>query len=247
MKLLLTSVLLFFALALKAQEPLSSAYFDSVAAKHHVSSCKIEKQKVEEITYNTPLTYYNPRKFLNPKDSSMDDTFTTQAVNATYILIRIKGKVFQSISTDEIADQFPQSLLKIKKAFPLPDGSIGLLIYDAQMGHSGGVCGSASRVSITIVSINKNNQSNILGILYSSCNKDRMNISGIKKDAPFYDDSTITFTPTKFAWEKKKLVMSCDENFITKSGTKPPYAGKKRSFEFIGEKNPLLVKMSEEY
>ncbi len=247
MKLLLTFVFFLFALAAMAQEPLSSAYFDSVGAKHHASSYKVKKEKVEEITYNTPLTYYNPRKFLNPRDSSMDDTFTTQVVNATYTLIRIKGKVFQSISTDEIADQFPQSLLKIKKAFPLPDGSIGLLIYDVQMGHSGGLCGSASRVSITIVSINKSSLKNTLGILYSSCNKDRMNISGIKKDAPFYDDSAINFTPTKFAWEKKKLVMSCDENFVTKSGTKSPYAGKKRSFEFLPEKDGISVKMSEEY
>ena len=247
MKLLLTFVFSLFAFVAMAQEPLSSAYFDSVAAKHHVSSYKVEKEKVEEITYNAPLTYYNPRKFLNPKDSSMDDTFTTQVVNATYTLLRVKRKVFQCISTDEIADQFPQSLIKIQKAFPLPDGSTGLLIYDAQMGHSGGACGSASRVSITIISINKNTQSNVLGILYSSCHKDRMNISGIKKDVPFYDDSAITFTPTKFAWEKKKLVMSCDENFVTKSGTKPPYAGKKRRLEFLPDKNGISVKMSEEY
>ena len=247
MKLLLTSVLLFLSLALKAQEALSSAYFDSVAARHHVSSYKIEKQKIEEIIYNAPITYYNARKFLNPVDSSMDDTFTTQVVSATYTLIRIKDKVYQCISTTEIAEEFPQSLLKLPKAFSLPDGSIGLLIYDAQMGHSGGLCGSASRISITIVSINKNSQSSILGMLYSSCHKDKMSISGLKKDAPFYDDSAINFTPTKFQWEKQKLIMSCDENFDSKSGTKPSYAGKKRSFEFILEKNNLLVKMSEEY
>ena len=225
----------------RAQDGPSNAYFDSVATKIHVKSYTVAKQKIEELSFKKRITYYNPQTFLNPYDSSWTDTFFTQEVNASSTLIRVNGKIYESISTEEIQKDFPASLVDLKKAFVLPDGKLGLLVYDAQMGHSRGDCGKSSRISVEIFAIDKNYIKSIFSILYGSCDAGVMHVEGLFKNAEGNNDSSMSFIPAKFRWEKKKLIMDNAEK-----SNNPSNPGGTKSLEFIKEKNGVLVRMNDE-
>ena len=130
------------------------AYFDSVARKIPPKSYVIAGQKIQEITYTQPDSFEVEEKF-HDEDGRFIDTGEYVNGTTTSILIKINDSIYESATPDDIGDPAVPSLQAIKKAFPLPGGRLGLIIYVGDQGRSAGNCGAANWMNLEILAIGK--------------------------------------------------------------------------------------------